>query len=43
METTETSDTKIETPIVENTSNDSIQLELGDIIELVAPSNTDIH
>ena len=43
METTQTSDTKIDTPIMENTSNNSIQLELGDIIELVAPSNTDIH
>jgi hypothetical protein len=43
METTNNSDTNInDTPTNDNT-NQSIQLELGDIIEIFAPSNNDIH
>ena len=46
METTNDTDTMIEeTPLNRNTTNSerSIQLELGDIVEIVAPTNSDIH
>ena len=46
METTNMNDTTIEEmPISPDTNNsrNSIQLELGDIIETIAPSNNDIH
>ena len=46
METTNDSDTIIEEiPLNRNTINSdrSIQLELGDIVEIVAPTNNDIH
>ena len=46
METTNDTDTIIEeTPLNRNTINSdrSIQLELGDIIEIIAPTNNDIH
>ena len=43
METMQMSDTRIDPISMETKSNNSIQLELGDIIELIAPSNNDIH
>ena len=46
METTNDTDTIIEeTPLKRNTINSdrSIQLELGDIVEIMAPTNSDIH
>ena len=46
METTNNTDTMIEeTALNRNTTDNerSVQLELGDIVEIMAPSNNDIH
>lgn len=43
METTNNNDTIMEETPINKDTNHSIQLELGDIIEIMAPSNDDIH
>ena len=46
VDTTESIDKKLETPLesTPNVTNDnSVMLELGDIIEIIAPTNNDIH